>query len=82
MMLLRAGATVSARTLAGRVPGFARPVLIAAWLGAGPAADAFLVALRRFGLLRAGLAAFALFAWLSGAARPRELAAAWTPKER
>ena len=55
MRLLRAGATVLALTLAGRALGFARTVLAAAWLGAGPSADAFFVAFRLFGLLRAAL---------------------------
>ena len=55
--LLRAGALVSALTLAGRVLGFARIAASAAVLGAGGAADAFFLAFRLFGLLRAGLAA-------------------------
>ena len=55
--LLRAGAQVSALTLAGRALGFARTAATAAVLGAGGPADAFFVALRLFGLLRAGLAA-------------------------
>ena len=55
--LLRAGALVSALTLAGRALGFARTVATAAALGAGGTADAFFVAFRLFGLLRAGLGA-------------------------
>lgn len=55
--LLRAGALVSALTLAGRVLGFVRTAASAAVLGAGGSADAFFLAFRLFGLLRAGLAA-------------------------
>ena len=36
--------TVGAWTLASRILGFARDILIAAWLGTGPVAEAFLVA--------------------------------------
>lgn len=57
MRLLRAGVTVTVLTSAGRALGFVRTVLTAAWLGAGPAADAFFVAFGLFGLLRAPLAA-------------------------
>lgn len=57
MSLLRAGAVVSGLALAGRALGFARTVLVAAWLGAGPAADAFFLAFRLFAVLRAPLAA-------------------------
>ena len=42
--LLRAGATVGALTAAGRILGYGRNVLVAAFLGAGPVADAFFVA--------------------------------------
>ena len=45
-MFLRSVATVGGYTLASRVLGFIRDILIAAFLGAGPIADAFLVALR------------------------------------
>ena len=38
--------TVSGFTLLSRISGFARDVLLAAILGAGPIADAFFVALR------------------------------------
>ena len=57
MSLLRAGALVAALTLAGRALGYARTAAAAALLGAGGAADAFFVALRLVGLLRAGFAA-------------------------
>jgi putative peptidoglycan lipid II flippase len=46
MALLRSVATVGGYTLASRVLGFVREVLIAALLGAGPVSDAFFVALR------------------------------------
>ena len=46
MNLLRAGATVGMLTAAGRILGYARSVLSAAFIGAGPLADAFFVALR------------------------------------
>lgn len=46
-------ATVGGLTLASRVLGFARDVLIAAALGGGPLADAFFVALRLPNLFRA-----------------------------
>src|ERR1700734_4086686 len=38
--------TVGGFTLASRVTGFARDIMLAAILGAGPVADAFFVALR------------------------------------
>lgn len=44
--LLRGFATVGAWTMASRLLGFVRDVMIAALLGAGPAADAFFVAFR------------------------------------
>ncbi len=42
--LMRGFLTVGAWTLLSRVAGFARDIMIAAYLGAGPAAEAFLVA--------------------------------------
>ncbi len=51
-MLLRAVATVGGFTMASRVLGFVRDLLIAAVLGAGPVADAFFVALRLPNLFR------------------------------
>ncbi|MGJ3262646.1 MAG: murein biosynthesis integral membrane protein MurJ [Salinarimonas sp.] len=53
---------VSGAALASRVLGFVRDVLIAAALGAGPVADAFLVALRLPNLARRALAEGALTA--------------------
>lgn len=50
--LLRSTAVVSAAAAASRVLGFVRDVLLAALLGAGPAADAFVVAFRIPGLVR------------------------------
>jgi len=44
--LLRPIATVGGYTLLSRVLGFVRDVLVAAWLGAGPIADAFFVAFK------------------------------------
>ena len=52
MNLLRAASTVSMFTLASRVTGMARDVLIAATFGAGAAVDAFNVAFRIPNLLR------------------------------
>jgi putative peptidoglycan lipid II flippase len=46
MALLRSIATVSGYTMASRVLGFVRDILIAAILGAGPVADAFFVAFK------------------------------------
>lgn len=52
MPLLRAVATVGGLTMLSRVAGFARDVLMAAILGAGPVADAFFVALKLPNLFR------------------------------
>ena len=52
MQLYRGFATVGAITIASRVLGFVRDVLIAAMLGASPVADAFFVAFRIPNLLR------------------------------
>src|ERR1700742_308990 len=46
MSFVKAVATVSGLTLVSRVFGFIRDVMAAAILGAGPAADAYYVALR------------------------------------
>lgn len=46
MNLIKAMATVAGMTVLSRVAGFARDVLTAAYLGAGPVADAFFVALK------------------------------------
>lgn len=52
MNFLRALATVSGLTMVSRVTGFGRDILTAAILGAGPAADAFFVALKLPNLFR------------------------------
>lgn len=52
MQLLRNFATVGAYTALSRVLGFARDILIAAVLGAGPVADAFFVAFKLPNLFR------------------------------
>ncbi|HSE77385.1 MAG TPA: murein biosynthesis integral membrane protein MurJ [Alphaproteobacteria bacterium] len=46
MALFRAIATVGSFTMASRMLGFARDVLIAAYIGTGPVADAFFVAFK------------------------------------
>lgn len=56
MTLLRSAALVGLAAAASRLTGFARDVAIAAALGAGPAADAFLVAFRLPNLVRRTLA--------------------------
>jgi putative peptidoglycan lipid II flippase len=53
MALVRSIATIGGITAVSRVLGFARDVLIAAFLGAGPVADAFFVALRFPNMFRA-----------------------------
>ena len=52
MALLRSAATVGGYTMASRVLGFIRDILTAAFLGAGPLADAFFVAQRLPNLFR------------------------------
>ena len=52
MSMLRNFATVGVATLASRVLGFGRDILIAASLGSGPIADAFFVAFRLPNLFR------------------------------
>ena len=52
MALLRSAATVGGYTLLSRVLGFVRDILIAAFLGAGPVADVFVVAFRIPNLFR------------------------------
>jgi putative peptidoglycan lipid II flippase len=52
MALVRAAATVGSLTLASRILGFARDLLMARFLGAGLASDAFLVAFRLPNLFR------------------------------
>lgn len=52
MALLRSSITVGGYTMASRILGFVRDILIAAMLGAGPIADAFVVAFRLPNLFR------------------------------
>ncbi|MGF1461597.1 MAG: murein biosynthesis integral membrane protein MurJ [Maricaulaceae bacterium] len=52
MSLIRSSVVVAAMTLVSRVAGFARDILMAAHLGAGPMADAFFVAFRFPNLFR------------------------------
>ncbi|MFI4988279.1 MAG: murein biosynthesis integral membrane protein MurJ [Alphaproteobacteria bacterium] len=52
MALLRSSAVVGGYTMASRILGFVRDVMIAAVLGAGPVADAFVVAFRFPNLFR------------------------------
>jgi putative peptidoglycan lipid II flippase len=62
MSLVRASATIGSFTLLSRIAGFVRDVLQANLLGAGLAADAFLIALRLPNLFRALFAEGALAA--------------------
>ena len=50
--MIRSFLTVSTGTLASRLLGFARDAMIAALLGAGPVADAFLVAFQLVNVVR------------------------------
>ena len=52
MALLKSVATVGGYTMMSRVLGFVRDILIAAFMGAGPVADAFFVAFRLPNLFR------------------------------
>jgi putative peptidoglycan lipid II flippase len=52
MNLLRATATIGSLTLASRIAGFGRDILMARYLGAGMAADVFLIAFRLPNLFR------------------------------
>jgi putative peptidoglycan lipid II flippase len=82
--MLRGILTVGGWTMVSRILGFARDMLIAAWLGAGPVADAFFVALKLPNLFRrlfgegafnaAFIPAFASTLAHQGTARARELA--------
>ncbi|MBI4011154.1 MAG: murein biosynthesis integral membrane protein MurJ [Candidatus Rokubacteria bacterium] len=60
--VVRAAAVVSAATLASRILGFVRDLLVAQVFGAGPATDAFFVAFRLPNLLRRLVAEGALSA--------------------
>src|SRR3954454_12392134 len=53
--MIRPVLTVSAGTLASRLLGFIRDALVAALLGAGPVADAFLVAFQGINVIRRAL---------------------------
>src|SRR3954470_19746178 len=53
--MIRPVLTVSAGTLASRVLGFVRDALVAALLGAGPVADAFLLAFQGINVMRRAL---------------------------
>jgi putative peptidoglycan lipid II flippase len=82
--MLRSVATVGGWTMASRILGFARDMLIAAKLGAGPVADAFFIALKLPNLFRrlfgegafnaAFVPAFAGTYAVEGARQARELA--------
>ena len=50
--MIRSFVTVSTGTLASRLLGFARDAMVAALLGAGPVADAFLVAFQLVNVVR------------------------------
>src|ERR1700710_362986 len=50
--MIRSFLTVSSGTLASRLLGFARDTMVAALLGAGPVADAFLVAFQLVNVTR------------------------------
>src|SRR6266481_4346705 len=50
--MIRSFVTVSTGTLASRLLGFARDAMIAALLGAGPVADAFLAAFQLVNVIR------------------------------
>src|ERR1700733_860837 len=68
--MIRSFVTVSTGTLASRLLGFARDAMVAALLGAGPVADAFLVAFQLVNVVRRLLTEGALNnalvpAWLS-----------------
>ena len=52
MNLLRSGVTVGVLTAGGRVLGYVRNAAVAAFLGAGPEADAFFIALQIPGFVR------------------------------
>src|SRR5436305_11194103 len=62
--MIRSFLTVSSGTLASRLLGFVRDSLVAALLGAGPVADAFLVAFQLINVIRRLLSEGALNAAL------------------
>ena len=63
--MIRSFLTVSSGTLASRLLGFARDSMVAALLGAGPVADAFLVAFQMVNVVRRLLTEGALNAALA-----------------
>ena len=76
--MIRSILTVSTGTLASRLLGFARDAMVAALLGAGPVADAFLVAFQLVNVIRRLLTEGALNAALVPAwLRIRERDGAW-----
>jgi putative peptidoglycan lipid II flippase len=64
VLMIRSILTVSTGTLASRLLGFARDAMVAALLGAGPVADAFLVAFQLVNVIRRLLSEGALNAAL------------------
>lgn len=79
--MIRSLLTVSTGTLASRLLGFARDAMVAALLGAGPVADAFLVAFQLVNVIRRLLTEGALNAalipgWLRVRAAQGEISAA------
>ncbi len=79
--MIRSLLTVSTGTLASRLLGFARDAMVAALLGAGPVADAFLVAFQLVNVIRrllteGALNAALIPAWLRVRAVQGEIAAA------
>src|SRR5438876_714523 len=75
--MIRSFLTVSVGTLASRLLGFARDAMIAALLGTGPVADAFLIAFQLVNVVRRLLTEGALNAALVPAwLRERETAGA------
>src|ERR1700693_2333682 len=79
--MIRSFLTVSTGTLASRLLGFARDAMIAALLGTGPGADAFLVAFQLVNVVRRLLTEGAVHAapapgWLRARAAEGAVAAA------
>lgn len=82
--MIRSFLTVSSGTLASRLLGFVRDSVIAALLGAGPVADAFLAAFQLVNVVRrllseGGLNAALVPAWLKIRERDGTAAAAALP---
>ena len=68
--MIRSVLTVSSGTLASRLLGFARDALTAALLGAGPVADAFLMAFQLINVIRRMLGERDVGAGVDARARP------------